>query len=27
LQPVDPVRALEVAHDMVPTPPFQEKNT
>jgi SpoVK/Ycf46/Vps4 family AAA+-type ATPase len=25
-QPVDPVRALEVAHNMVPTPPFQEKN-
>lgn len=27
LQPVDPVRALEVAHNMAPTPPFQEKNT
>jgi len=26
-QPVDPVRALEIAHSMVPTPPFQEKNT
>ncbi len=25
-RPVDPVRALEVAHNMVPTPPFQEKN-
>lgn len=25
-QPVDPVRALEIAHGMVPTPPFQEKN-
>jgi len=26
-QPVDPVRALGVAHNMVPTPPFQERNT
>jgi len=25
-QPVDPVRALEIAQGMVPTPPFQEKN-
>lgn len=25
-QPVDPVRALEIAHSMAPTPPFQEKN-
>lgn len=24
-QPVDPVRALEIAHSLAPTPPFQEK--
>ena len=25
-QPVDPKRALEIAHDMMPTPPFEEKS-